>query len=78
MYNGKRVQYCSSFRDAITVNAEEDEVWFHVSGYVNSQNSRVCAVTDPHKVKYTPSRDQKFGVWRPISLNRTIGPHVLE
>jgi hypothetical protein len=62
--------FCSGIRDANTTNAEEimeaafftDEAWFHVSGYVNSQKSRVGSATNPREVKGTPSRDQKVCV----------------
>jgi hypothetical protein len=42
-----RVEYCRWFRDIITASGEDildvtfftDEAWFHLLGYVNSQNS---------------------------------------
>jgi hypothetical protein len=73
-------------RDVLTANGEDildvtfftDEAWFHLSGYVNSQNSRVWSATTPHEIKDTPFRDLKVGVWCPISRNRIIVPIFLD
>jgi hypothetical protein len=64
-----------------TANGEEillftyftDEMCFHLSGYVNNQNSRVWLATNPHESKDTPLHDQKVGVWCVISRTRIIG-----
>jgi hypothetical protein len=52
-----------------------DGAWFHVSGYVSSQN---CSAANPRKIKDTPPRGQKVGVWCAISLSRIIGPYILQ
>lgn len=39
-----------------------DEVYFHLSGYVNSQNSRYWDTDNPHVEHETPLHDQKVGV----------------
>jgi hypothetical protein len=31
-----------------------DEAWFHLSGYVNSQNTRLCASENPHALFEEP------------------------
>jgi hypothetical protein len=77
----KRFEHCRRFRDVITANEEDilgvtffaDEVWFYLSGYVNSQNSRVWSETIPH-IKDTPIHAQEVIVWRAVSRCRIIGP----
>ena len=51
-----------------------DEVWFHLSGYVNTQNSRTWATENPHETFEKPLHDQKIGVWCAVSRSRIIGP----
>jgi hypothetical protein len=73
-------------RDVLTANGEDifdvtyfaDQAWFHLSGYVNGQNSRVWSATNPHETKDTLLYDQKVGVWCAISRNRIIGPIFLD
>jgi hypothetical protein len=36
-----------------------DEAWFHLSGHVNSQNTRYWAAENPHLVHEQPLQDQK-------------------
>jgi hypothetical protein len=47
-----------------------DEAWFHLSGYVNSQNSRYWATESPHELHEQPLH----GVWCGVSATRIIGP----
>jgi hypothetical protein len=78
----KRAEYCRRFRDGITANGEDmlhvtsltDETCFHLSGYVNNQNSHVWLATNPHEIKDTPLHDPKVGVWIVISRTRIISP----
>ncbi len=51
-----------------------DEVWFHLSGYVNSQNYRVWSTNNPHVFEETSLHLIKVGVWCVISQRRVIGP----
>jgi hypothetical protein len=37
--------------DILEVTFFAYEAWFHLSGYFNSQNSRICSATAPHKVR---------------------------
>jgi hypothetical protein len=55
-----------------------DEVWFHLSGYVNTQNTRLWLLENPHAVHEKPLHDQKLGVWVAISRWHTVGPLFLE
>ena len=51
-----------------------DEAWFHLSGYVNSQNSRIWASENPNAIHEEPPHSEKIGVWRGTSRRRIIGP----
>ncbi|RWS10786.1 uncharacterized protein B4U80_09266, partial [Leptotrombidium deliense] len=55
-----------------------DEAWFHLSGYVNSQNCRFWSADKPRKVVESPLHPQKVGVWCAISHRRIIGPIFFE
>jgi hypothetical protein len=49
-----------------------DDGWFHLSGYVNSQNSRYWSNENPHQFVETPLHPQKLGVWSAVSTRRII------
>jgi hypothetical protein len=51
-----------------------DEAWFHLSGYVNSENSRYWATENPHELHEQPLHDRKIGVWCGVSVTCIIGP----
>ena len=51
-----------------------DEAWFHLSGYVNSQNMRMWSAENPHFFVETPLHPQKIGVWVGLSRRRLVGP----
>jgi hypothetical protein len=51
-----------------------DEAYFHLSGYVNSQHTRIWSDENPHAVHQTPLHDIKIGVWCAVSVKRIIGP----
>jgi hypothetical protein len=51
-----------------------DEAWFHLSGYVNSQNSRFWSNENPHLFHKAPLHSQKTGCWCAISRKRIVGP----
>jgi hypothetical protein len=50
------------------------EAYFHISGYVNSQYTRIWSDENPHAVHQTPLRDIKIGVRCAVSVKRIIGP----
>ena len=50
-----------------------DEAWFHLSGYVSSQNSRVWASENPHEFVEKQLHSLKVGVWCAMSRRRIIG-----
>jgi hypothetical protein len=51
-----------------------DEIWFHLSGYVNSQNSRIWSAENPHTFHERPLHSLKVGVWCAVSRWRIVGP----
>jgi len=51
-----------------------DEAWFHLSGCVNTQNTRLWSSENPHAVHEKPLHDQKLGVWVAISRWHNVGP----
>jgi hypothetical protein len=51
-----------------------DEACFHLSGYVNSQNTRIWSGENPHAIHQTPLHDIKIGVLCAVSARRIIGP----
>jgi len=55
-----------------------DEAWFHLSGYVNSQNSRIWASENPKAIHEEPHHSEKIGVWCGMSRRRIIGPNCFE
>jgi hypothetical protein len=51
-----------------------DEVWFHFSGYVNSQNNRHWPAENPMLIQKVPLHDIKFGVCGAMSANKITEP----
>ncbi|KAJ4441236.1 hypothetical protein ANN_11087 [Periplaneta americana] len=51
-----------------------DEAWFHLSGYVNSQNFRIWSTNNPYEFIETPLHAEKIGVWAAMSRRKIIGP----
>ena len=78
---GKRVNFCNWMLDVIENRPHvfesvffSDEAYFHLSGYVNSQNYRTRSTENPHQFHQTPLYPQKIGVWCAISRTRIVGP----
>lgn len=80
--HGKRIQYCRWIRSLVNDNGIEildrvyfsDEAWFHLDGYVNSQNCRIWSAENPHAFQERPLHARKIGVWCAISRRRIVGP----
>jgi hypothetical protein len=51
-----------------------DEAWFHLSGYVNSQNTRLWGSENPHAMFEEPLHSQKVGLFCVLSQRRINGP----
>jgi hypothetical protein len=66
-----RAECCRWFEHVITATGEDlldvtfltDETWFHLSDYVNRQNSGICSWTTLYEIKDTPIYDGKVGMW---------------
>ncbi|BFZ07560.1 hypothetical protein BsWGS_10599 [Bradybaena similaris] len=80
--NQSRVNYCTWFQAFLAEEGESildvtffsDEAWFHLSGYVNSQNNRIWSSFNPNAFYAAPVHDAKIGVWCAVSRRRIIGP----
>lgn len=79
--NAARLNFCNWILDNVNDQTIDprlifftDEAWFHLHGYVSSQNNRYYATEKPNFVHETPLHDQKIGVWCAISGYRIIGP----
>lgn len=81
---GKRLHYCQWFNDNIRddnildKSFFSDEGWFHLSGYVNSQNYRIWSAENPNVIHETQLHPMKVGVWLAMSRQRIIGPIFFE
>ena len=51
-----------------------DEAWFHLNGYVLSQNNRYWSHENPHRIHEIPLHDERIGVWCAVNGFRIIGP----
>ncbi|KAJ8956038.1 hypothetical protein NQ318_006314 [Aromia moschata] len=51
-----------------------EEAWFHLSGYVNSQDMRLWSADNLHFYIETPLHSQKIGLWATVSRRRIVGP----
>jgi hypothetical protein len=82
----KRIRYSERFTnfiqtktvDILDITFFTDEAWFHLLGYVNTQNSRLWSSENPYAVHEKPMHDQKLGVWVAISRGRIVGPLFFE
>jgi hypothetical protein len=77
----KRMTYCRWFQTFIDENPGildytwfSDEAWFHLSGYVNSQNTSLWGSENPHALLEEPFHSQKVSVFCALSQRRIIGP----
>jgi hypothetical protein len=51
-----------------------DEAWFHLSEYVNSQNSRFWSSENPRLLHEVLLHSQKIGCWCVISHKQIVSP----
>jgi hypothetical protein len=49
-----------------------DEAYFHLSSYVNSQNTRIWSDENPRSVHQIPLHDIKIGVWCAVSARPRV------
>lgn len=55
-----------------------DEAHFHLTGYVNKQNMRYWAQTNPTELHQRPLHSAKVTVWRAVLCRGVIGPYFFE
>lgn len=55
-----------------------DEAHFHINGYVNKQNCRYWADTNPRALHQSPLHSDKVTVWCGVSKVGIIGPYFFE
>lgn len=73
-----RINYCNWFVDnlnndeVLDITFFSDEAWFHLDGYVNSQNMRFWSSENPHQFVETPLHPVKLGLWVAISRRRIV------
>jgi hypothetical protein len=60
------------------VTFSSNEAWFHLSGYINSQNSHVWQAFNLHEIMETTLLDQKVSVLCTLSQNWVFGPKFFE
>jgi hypothetical protein len=51
-----------------------NEAWFHISGYINSQNNRICSIENLHTFHERLLHSLKVRVWCAVSQERINGP----
>jgi hypothetical protein len=68
------MMYCRWFQTFIDENPGildytwlSDKAWFHLSGYVNSKNTRLWGSEKPHALFEEPLHSQKVGVFCALS-----------
>jgi hypothetical protein len=50
------------------------EVWFHLQGYINTQNNHYRNSQNPHRNHEALLHPVKVGVWCAVSARRIVGP----
>lgn len=77
----KRLEFCNWILNKLVNNENfcdkiifTDEAWFHLSGFINSQNMRIWGTEKPQNLFERPLHPLKIGVWAAVTRNRIIGP----
>jgi hypothetical protein len=77
------VCFCSWFLQSVVegeidlqLTLFSDEAWFHLQGYINTQNNCYWSSQNPHLTHDTPLHPVKIGVWCALSARRIVGPVV--
>jgi hypothetical protein len=76
----RRVPFCSWFLQSVVegeidpqLTLFSDWAWFHLQGYINTQNNRYWSSQNPHLTHEAPLHSVKVGVWC-VSARRIVGP----
>jgi hypothetical protein len=79
--SASRVRFCIWFLKSVVegeidpqLTFSSDEAWFHLQGYINTQNNRYWSSQTPHLTHKAPLHPVKVGVWCALSARRTVGP----
>jgi hypothetical protein len=54
-----------------------DEAWFHLPGYISTQNNRYWSSQNPHLTHDVPAPSSEVGVLCAVSERRVVGPMFL-
>jgi len=80
-----RLEFCQQITTNINEDNEfldklwmSDEAYFHLTGYVNKQNYRYWADSNPKEVNERPLHSSKVMVWCAVSSHGVIGPYFFE
>jgi len=84
--SAKWVAYCKWFLDFIDREGEDildviiftDEAYSHLSGYINSQNSRVWCAHNSHAFRESQLHDEKVSVSVGMSRRLIVGPFFFQ
>jgi hypothetical protein len=75
-----RVHFCSWFLQCavegeidLQLTLFSDDVWFHLPGYVITQNNHYWSSQNPHLTHEVPLHPVKVGVWCAVSARRVLG-----
>jgi hypothetical protein len=85
-YHEKRIRCCEWFTnfiqpktlDVLDVTFFTYEAWFQLSGYVNTQNTRLWSSAKPYAVHENPLQDQKLGAWVAISRRLIVAYSLMK
>jgi hypothetical protein len=76
-----KVHFCSWFLQSViegeidpNVTFFPDEAWFHLQGYINTQNNHYWSSQNPHLTHKVLLHPMKVGVWCAVSARRIVGP----
>jgi hypothetical protein len=76
-----RVYFCSWLLQSVVegniypqLTFFSDDAWFHLKGYINTQNNRYWISQNPHLTHEDLLHPVKVGVWCALSARRIAGP----
>jgi hypothetical protein len=79
----RMVHFCSWFLRSVVEGEIDpqltffsDETWFHLQGYISTQNNRYWSSQNPHLTHEVQLHPVKVGVWCAVSA-RIVGPMFL-
>jgi hypothetical protein len=74
------IHFCRCFLQSVVESGIDskltffsDEAWFHLQGYINTQNNRYWSSQNPHLTQEALLHPRKIGVWRAVTARRNFG-----